>query len=242
MKSNHSKSKGTITLNCFVDYDRLNDCRTVVAGWRMYESLEESSTKSLGGAVNLQTIKALVFVLSNGRQSWMAILSRVSSNIDQFINDPDFPLLLFDLEFTVGDQDVYDEYGKEYLVDYNYTNLRYSRYMDSDTLINTLGQDLGVVMIEEEDPVTHVDLYGYGVKLPSYVEVNSIRKYWHYQESDEQIEKLTWDLPANTKQIMIASPIYQNPINTLYFGSVIRAVCTFPDSSIDILNTAFEGV
>jgi len=241
IKSNYNVSNGTITLTCFADCDGINDCRTVIAGWRMYESLEKSRTKSMGGTTNLQTSRAGTFLLTNALQNFEAVLTKVTSTIDEYFNDEIKPLLIFDLEFTVGNVVFYDLYGKKYLPDTVYTNLDYKPYLDStDEGVTTLGEDLGQVIITETKPSSHLNIYGYAASLPSYVEVNGVRKYWHYTGSDG-VEKLIWDLPANTTVITIRSPRYLSPVG-LYGGSVITAICTFPNENLDIFNIAYEGV
>ena len=229
LKSSHSKSKGTITLNCAAPFDNMNDPRTIIAAWKMYESIDESRTPSLGGSVGLQTTGAGSFVLASSLQRFQATLVKVTSSLDEFFNDPIMPLLLFDLEFSVGDVDVYDEYGKKYVVGTTYSNLLYGGS-------HVLGEDLGIVKITEQYPISHVDVYGYGANLPSYVEVNGKRKFWHYKLG-EQVEKLTWTLPPGTLEVDIQSLAVNH-----YYASTIRAICTFPNENIDIVSQAFEGV
>lgn len=130
----------------------------------------------------------------------------------------------------MGDVDVYDQYGKKYVVGTTYSNLIYG------TGSHVLGADLGYVKITEEHPITHVDIYGNGANLPSYVEVNGKRKLWHYKEG-EAVEKLTWDLPPDTLEVVIQSLAINR-----YYSSTIRAICTFPNENIDIVSQAFEGV
>lgn len=241
ISSEYNVREGKITLNCFAPNDGVNDLRTVIAGWKTYESLEDSRTKSLGGSTNLQTSRTRTYLLTNALQNFEAVLSNVNHNLDQFFNDPDYPLLLFDLEFTVGNVLFYDLYGKKYVPDSEYDNLYYYEYLDEPLNgSNILGDIIGGVTITENDPVTHVHIYGYSMGLPSWVEVNGTRKYWHYTNEDG-VEKLIFDIPPNTRQINIKSPNYHIPSGR-YKGSVIRGISTFPNENIDLWNIIYEGV
>lgn len=122
-----------------------------------------------------------------------------------------------------------------------YPNLSYKEYLDQSNTYGVLGVNMGEVKITEEHPITRVDIYGGASELPGWVEVNGIRKYWHYAR-DQQIEKLIFDVDR-VQQVTIKSPNYLNPPNNFkYHKTMITAICTFYNENVSILERFIEGM
>lgn len=232
---NHNVSDGKITLNCYTEGDNLNDPRVIIKRWQDYEAQQVSRLITLGN-VQIQTSKP-TYTLTNQLQSFKASLDSVTFNEDSYSND----IILFDLGFTIGDSFFLDKYGKKYMTGYGYNSLLYQQYLDEEIVTSNLGTELGRVSITEAYPITRVDVYGYGLGKTSYVDVNGVRKYWHYLEGDG-IEKLIFDIDY-VNNVVITSPNYLNPpSNYRYFGSKITGIATFYNENVDLIRSAIEGM
>lgn len=239
MKSDYDRASGKITLNCYTLGDNLNDPRVIVSGWKEYEALDVTRNVGVGGHVIVQTSKVQTKYLTNAIQNFRAVLSNVSFKEDE-ISDK---VIFFDLEFVIGDTVFIDKYGIKYPIGEYYDNIVYSEYLDNLTdTSRQLGRYFGQVTIVEAYPITRVDIYGGAYIYPSWVEVNGVRKYWHYSY-DDRIEKLIFQLSTPVDTVVIRSPNYISPPENLkYSKSRINAICTFYKEVDDILASYVEGM
>ncbi|KYC53866.1 MAG: hypothetical protein AMQ22_00065 [Candidatus Methanofastidiosum methylothiophilum] len=236
IKSTYDPATGNIKLNCYTEGDADNDPRIFLEKWRKLESLEESRTKNLNNQAIIQAVGSPTYLLTNALQRWEAVLSKVTFSENEWSKQR----IYFNLEFIVGDVRYLDKYGVKYPIGYGYNNLQYKKYLDSSSSSNILGEELGEVQITEADPIIRVDVYGAGINLPSWVEINGKRKYWHYKQG-KPVEKLIFKVD-NTQIVTIRSPNYQNGVSNGYYGSNIKAICTFPNENKSILTEPIEGV
>jgi hypothetical protein len=210
-----------------------------IEAWRVYEATVSDNPISMRGFRILQGSRTVSYELSDGQNRYNAILDSVNYNEDNRSNK----IIFYTLTFKIGGSVFKDKYGKCYPIFDFAPNLQYSPYLDNNIGTNILGLYLGQAHIIEEVNIKKVDIYGAGIDLPSWVSVNGVKKYWHYQLSDNKTEKLTWSI-GNTNELFISSPNYQNKQGTSY-GSSIKAICTdilvntmgLPDSTAHILAT-----
>lgn len=229
---------GKVLLNCYAEASEYNDPRDVIRQWQEYEAQKISRLSSLGGKINLQSDKPS-YTLTNLIQNFKAVLTKVNFSENSFSND----IILFDLEFDIGDTLFLDKYGKKYPIGFGYNNLTYQQYLDVNTISNILGEEMGLVNLTESYPITRVDIYGYGLDETSWVEVNGQRKYWHYMDGEDRIEKLIFDMKELSTTVQILSPNYLNPSsNYNYYGCNITGICIFYNENLSILETAIEGM
>lgn len=198
-----------------------NDPREEISIWESYMVEEHSSITTLNSQRLLQSSGGSAYKLSDGFQSWNAILTDVKYSEDSFSNKA----IVYELEFYIGNAVFKDEYGKCYEPDTSYPNINYAENISNNPqYTNKIKQYIGELNIVEPLPIKNIDIYGGAIKLPSWIEVNGERKYWHYI-ADEETEKMSWKL-KDTYEVRIKSPNYSlKPDSMGFYGSKIKAVC-----------------
>ena len=216
MSYNRNIRKGTITLNCYADNGE-GDPKDVINGWREYESQIATGEMTLDDGMDLQSYGVTFYELSNKVNTWKAVLLKVDFKTDSFGEK----LILFTMDFLITEGDI-SGYGNVYLPNTDHNNLNYKLNVGDSAVYHVLGDTFGEVEITESLPIKKVTVIGGGLTLPSYVEVNDEKKYWHTVFDENNPETLTFYI-TGIKKVTIISPQTQD-INNPYGGSQINMI------------------
>lgn len=195
------------------------DPRDTIKIWQEYESNKTSNIWTIEGKRVLQATNTIAYKLQDFHNTWTAVLDNVTFTEDSFSNQS----IIYKLVFLVGNEVFLDEYGQCFEGGSVVSGIVSNPYLDnSTTTTDHLPDTLGEITLQSNTTIQTIAIYGGGIDLPSWIEVNGVRKYWHYKY-DENIEKMIFGGINNTKATITSPNYLSNP--TSYFGSKINAIC-----------------
>lgn len=197
------------------------DPREEISFWQSYEADVSSNPVTLNSQRFLQSSGNIAYELEDGFNSWNAVLAEVSFKEDSMSNKA----ITYSLTFIIGNAVFKDKYGKCFPPETWYPNILYQKnYISNTNPLREMDKQFGKINVVEWLPIKRIDIYGGAIRLPSWVEVNGVRKHWHYRLEDG-VEKLTWNIP-NLHELTIISPNIDGlATDKGFFGSELVAFC-----------------